>query len=209
MGANATGKTTWDCLAMSRTDYLSAKIIRAIAVVGPVSFGVGAPVFDTATHAPPLMSYPTKVASGIELPRGAIPDGNATATVELRLKDATLVERLVQAIPGLLLSAMTIRIALLLFLRLRSAQAGRPFSTRNMRIITIALIVGLGGMLAQSAAGLADKAFQTTGRLPNLKSVIVVMTLNPLPLVVMLVILLVGEAFRRGLVLRHDVEGLV
>src|SRR5665811_838314 len=97
MGANATGKTTWDCPAMSRTDYLSAKIIAAIAVVGPVSFGVGAPVFDTATHAPPLMSYPTKVASGIELPRGAIPDGNATATVELRLKDATLVERLVQA----------------------------------------------------------------------------------------------------------------
>ena len=73
MGANATGKTTWDCLAMSRTDYLSAKIIAAIAVVGPVSFGVGAPVFDTATHAPPLMSYPTKVASGIELPRGRSP----------------------------------------------------------------------------------------------------------------------------------------
>src|ERR1035437_9477100 len=102
MGANATGKTTWDCLAMSRTDYLSAKIIRAIAVVGPVSFGVGPRVSATPPPPPPLMSYPTKVASGIELPRGAIPDGNATATVELRLKDATLVERLVQAIAGLL-----------------------------------------------------------------------------------------------------------
>lgn len=32
---------------------------------------------------------------------------------------------------------------------------------------------------------------------------------TPLPLVVMLVIALIGEAFRRGVELRDDVEGLV
>jgi len=35
------------------------------------------------------------------------------------------------------------------------------------------------------------------------------MTITPLPLVLMLAIALIGEAFRRGIVLRRDVEGLV
>jgi hypothetical protein len=35
------------------------------------------------------------------------------------------------------------------------------------------------------------------------------MTFTPVPLVVMIAIALVGEAFRRGVVLREDVEGLV
>jgi hypothetical protein len=35
------------------------------------------------------------------------------------------------------------------------------------------------------------------------------MSFTKLPLVVVAVIALVGEAFRRGVALRHDVEGLV
>jgi len=208
MDAKGSGKTTRDWLAFGRVDYLSAKIILGIAVLGSVLFGLGAPVLAAATNAPLPVSYTTKISSGIELPRGATYDGNAT--VELLLKDATPGERFAQALPELLLAAMTIAVAWLLFQLLRSTQAGEPFTRRNvMRINAAALIVGLGGMLAQVAQGLADNAIQTTGRLPNPNYLIFVMTLNPLPLIVMLVILLISETFRRGVALRDDVEGLV
>ena len=105
---------------------------------------------------------------------------------------------------------MTIAVAWLLFQLLRSTQAGEPFTRRNVRRINaIALIVGIGGMLVQFAQGVADNMIQTTGRVPATGTLTFVFTFTPLPIVVMLVIALIGEAFRRGVVLRDDVEGLV
>jgi len=208
MDTNASGKTRRDWLTFDRADYLGTKIILGITVVGSVLFGLGGPVVNAATNAPLPVSYTTKVTSGIELPRGATHNGEAT--VQLLLKDATLGERFGQAIPGLLLAAMTIAVAWLLFQLLRSAQAGEPFTGRNVRRInTTALVVGLGGMLVQLVQGLADNAIYPSGRLPDPSTLLFEMSFTPLPLVVMLVIALVGETFRRGVVLRHDVEGLV
>jgi hypothetical protein len=128
-------------------------------------------VLDAAAEAVLLTSYKTSATSGIELPRRAIHDGNATGPVELLLKDAVPGERFSQAIPGLLIATTTLAVAWLLFLLLRCTQSGEPFTRGNMRFInTTALIVGARGML---------------------------------------VIALAGEMFRRGVVPRHDVEGLV
>ena len=208
MDAKASGKTKRDWLAFDRADYLATKIILGIAVVGSVLFGLGGPVVDAATNAPLPVSYTTKVTSGIELPRGATHDGNAT--MDLLLKDPTLGERLVQALPEFLVAALTIAVAWLLFRLLRSTQAGEPFTKRNVRRInTIALIVGLGGVMGQLAQAIADNAIQTTGRLPDRVDLTLGATFTPLPLVVMLVIALIGEVFRRGVQLRDDVEGLV
>ena len=208
MDAKASGKTKRDWLAFDRADYLATKIILGIAVVGSVLFGLGGPVVDAATNAPLPVSYTTKVTSGIELPRGATHDGNAT--MDLLLKDPTLGERLVQALPEFLVAALTIAVAWLLFRLLRSTQAGEPFTKRNVRRInTIALIVGLGGVMGQLAQAIADNAIQTTGRLPGRVDLTLGATFTPLPLVVMLVIALIGEVFRRGVQLRDDVEGLV
>lgn len=217
MEAHTSGKTTkgWrafarsqDWLAFDRSDYLVTKIVLGIVVVGSVMFGLGGPVVAAATNAPLALSYTTKVTNGIELPRGTTHDGYAT--VDLLLRDATTGERLGQALPDLIIAAMTIAIAWLLFQLLRDTQAKEPFTGRNVRRINLtAIIVCFGGIFAQAAQGFADNAIYTTGRLPRPSNLIFEMTFTPWPLAVMLVIALVGEVFRRGIELRDDVEGLV
>jgi len=208
MDAKGSGKSMRDWLAFGRADYLGTKIILGIAVLGSVLFGIGGPLLAAVNNAPLPVSYTTKISSGIELPRGATHDGNAT--VDLLLPDATLGERFAQALPELLIASLTIAVAWMLFQLLRSTQAREPFTRRNVRLINaIALVIGLGGMVAQFAQGFADNAIHATGRLPDPSSLTFVMTFTPLPLVVMLVIALIGEAFRRGVELRDDVEGLV
>ncbi|HZJ07928.1 MAG TPA: DUF2975 domain-containing protein [Nocardioidaceae bacterium] len=208
MEANGTGRTKRDWLAFDRADYLGTKIILGIAVVGSVLFGLVGPVVSAVTNAPLPVSYTTKITSGIELPRGATHDGEAT--MELLLTNATLGERLTQALPEFLIAGLTIAVAWMLFQLLRSTQAREPFTLRNVRRInTIALVIGLGWIVVQFAQGVADNAIQTMGRLPDNGDLAFVFTFTPLPLVVMLVIALIGEAFRRGVQIRDDVEGLV
>ena len=208
MTANGTGRTKRDWLAFDRLDYLVTVIALGIAVVGSVLFGLGGPIRDAVTNATLPVSYSTKVTSGIPLPRGATHDGDVT--VELMLTDATLGERLTQALPELLFAAMTIAVAWLLYQLLRSTQAGEPFTRRNvMRLNVIALTVGIGWMPVQFAQGVADNMIQASGRIPDQGGPTFVFTFTPLPLVAGIVIALIGEAFRRGVELRDDVEGLV
>jgi hypothetical protein len=214
MDTTASGTTTkgWrglvrrDWLAFDRSDYIGAKIILGIVLVGSVVFGLIGPILDAVSKAPLPVTYTSKVTSGIPLPRGSTLDG--PATVQVLLTDATFGERLTQAVPGFMFAGLTIAIALLLFQLLRSTQAGEPFTRRNvLRINVIALIVGIGGMLVQFAGGVADNAIQTYGRLPLSDTLTFTFTL--MPLAVMMVIAFVAEAFRRGVVLREDVDGLV
>jgi len=171
MSAHASGRSKRDWLAFDGLDYLITKIVLGIAVVGSVLFGLGGPIRDAVTNAPLPVSYSTKVTSGIPLPRGATHDGNAT--VELMLTDATLGERLTQALPELLIAAMTIAVAWLLYQLLRDTQSKEPFTRRNVwRITTTALIVGIGWTLADgwveapelgAVLGVADRAGVSLG----------------------------------------------
>ncbi|NMM32880.1 MAG: DUF2975 domain-containing protein [Phycicoccus sp.] len=200
------GKRNW--LAFSRADFIATEIFLGIAVAGAVLFGLAGPLLDAVTGTPLEMSYTTAVNGGIELPRGATHNGKAT--MPLLLNDATFVERLGQALPGLMVAVMTIAIAWLILHLLRSTQAQEPFTTANVkRINTIALAIGLGGMLWQLATAFADNAIYTTGRVPDLDYLPFEATFSPFPLFAMFVIALIAEAFRRGVILRNDVEGLV
>jgi hypothetical protein len=214
MDTNTSGSTIkgWraltkkDWLAFDRSDYIGAKITLGIVLLGSLLFGLIGPILDAVNNAPLPVTYTSKVTSGIPLPRGATLDG--PATVQVLLTDATFGERLTQAIPALLGAGLAIAIALLLLGLLRSTQAGEPFTKRNvLRINIIALIVGVGGMVVQLAGGFADNAIQTSSRLPRPDTLGFVFA--PLPLAIMGMIALVGEAFRRGVVLREDTEGLV
>jgi Protein of unknown function (DUF2975) len=214
MDANASGKSKRakkarrDWLAFDRSDYIATKVLLAIAVVGSVLFELVGPVVDAVRNAPLAVSYTTKVASGIQLPRGATHDGDVT--MQLLLKDTTLGERLIQAVPGMLDAAVTITVALLLFQLLRTTQAADPFIRPNVRRLnTIALVVGLGWTMSQLAQGVADSAMYGSGRVPAPSTMFFTMTFSPLPLVAMMVIALIGETFRRGVALREDVDGLV
>jgi len=200
--------TKRDWLAFDRSDYIGAKIVLGITVAGSVVFGLFGPILNALNNAPLRVTYTSKVTRGIPLPRGATLEG--PVTVQVVLKDPTLGERLTQAIPAFLVASLTIAIVVLLFQLLRSTQAGEPFTRRNIvRINIIALSVGIGGMLVQFAGGVADNAIQATGRLPESAGPSFEVTFTLMPLALMLVIALVGEAFRRGVVLREDVEGLV
>ncbi len=209
MVTNTSGRTTRDWLIFTRSDYIATKVVLGISVAGSVLFGLAVPIVDAVNNTPLPVTYLTSVISGgVELPWAATVDGNAT--VRLLLNDATAGERLIQALPAILIAALTIAIAWLIFQLIRCTQAGEPFTRRNVsRINGIALVVGLGGMLVQLAGGVADNAIQTSGRLPRPAPLTLEMTFTPLPLVVMIAIALVGVAFRRGVVLRSDVEGLV
>lgn len=207
MHANASGKTKRDWFAFGRGDYIATKIVLAITVATAALYGLVGPLIDAARNAPLPVSYTTKVTGGIPLPRGATRDGEAT--IELLLRDATLGERSIHAIPGFLGAAATIAIAFLLFQLLRTTQSGDPFIRRNVRrITTIALIVGVGGTLVPFVQGIANSTIYTTGRLP-MPNTLFIGTITLAPLVAMLVIFLIGETFRRGVALRDDVEGLV
>jgi hypothetical protein len=216
MGANASGTTkqAWfvfdrrDWLAFDRADYLATKVVLGITGLGAVLFGLGGFVVDAATNAPLPLSYKTQGPIGIALPSGTTQNG--PATMDLLVKDATIGERLSQAVPGALLLTMTIAVVWLLFQLLRSIQAAEPFTRGNVRRINaIAVIVGVGGMLAQFAQGVSESMIQTSGRVPATGSLLFVFSFTPLPIVIMLVIGLIGEAFRRGVVLREDTEGLI
>jgi hypothetical protein len=208
MDANTSGKTKRDWLAFDGLDYLITKIVLGIAVVGSVLFGLGGPIRNAVTNAPLHVSYSTKVTSGIPLPRGATHDGNAI--VELMLTDATLGERLTQALPQLLIAAMTIAVAWLLYQLLRDTQSKEPFTRRNVwRITATALIIGIGMWPVLITQFFADNMIQASGRIPDQGDPSWVFTFTPLPLAAGIVIALIGEAFRRGVELRDDVEGLV
>jgi Protein of unknown function (DUF2975) len=209
MDTSTSSRTARDWLKFTTSDYIAAKVVLGISVAGAVLFGLAVPILDALNSAPLPVTYLTRVTTGgVELPHGATIEGNAM--VDLLLKDPTSGERLTQALPAILTAGLTITVAWLLFQLIRSTQAGEPFTRRNVwRINGIALMVGLGGLLVQLAGGVADNAIQTSGRLPNPDTLTLEMTFTPLPLVVMIVIALVGQAFRRGVVLREDVEGLV
>ena len=199
-----------DWLIFGRVDYVITKLILGIAVISSVMFGLIGPVIDAVSKAPLPIFYPTTVRSGIELPRGTTHDGEVS--VPLLLHDPTLGERLSSGAPNLLLAATIIAISWLLFHLLRSTEAREPFTRRNVRRINMmALIVGVGGTVTQFVQGFADSAILTSGRLPDSSAngLIFELSFSLFPLVVMLLLALIGEAFRRGVELREDVEGLV
>jgi uncharacterized membrane protein len=211
---SASGKTDafrkWESFGFKGRDYVGNRIVLGIAVACTVGYALGIPVVNAVRNAPLSVSYTTRVTSGIQLPRGATHHGQVT--MELFLRDATLGDRLLQALPGLLGAVVTITVAWLLFQLLRTTQAGDPFTRPNVRRInTIAVIIGFSGLLLQFAQDIAHNAMSISDRLPGPSDV--AGSPHPpftlLPVVVMIVLLIIGEAFRRGVALREDVEGLV
>ena len=77
------------------------------------------------------------------------------------------------------------------------------------RVYTIAFVVGFGSILVQLFQSIADNAMYASDRIPRPGNVTFALHFTLEPLVIMMVIFLIGETFRRGVALREDVEGLV
>jgi Protein of unknown function (DUF2975) len=91
---------------------------------------------------------------------------------------------------------------------LRSLRAGDPFNRRNARsVLSIAALVGLGGQLAVYLTAWGTSAILDQSAIRPF--VVRDAPLTFLPLACGAVIAVFAEIFRRGAVMREDVEGLI
>lgn len=177
-----------------------------VGVLGDRYFGevpaVRAELAVAVTTSPPLYVY----GSG-EIPKGR---GEFSGPYEAQVNayDPSLAQRAAFLGAGLVDSAATILVLLLMLRLVRTLRAGDPFVLANARRLTrVAIIVAAGGTGASllSAWGdhlvLSDAAIQPLVREQ--------LDVSLLPIVAGLGIFLLAEVFRRGALMRRDLEGLV
>jgi hypothetical protein len=154
------------------------------------------------TTTPPLFQYGAQT-----IPVGR---GEFSGPFEAQVNDysPTTAQRAAFLGAGLAESVATIAVLLLLLLIVRTLRAGDPFvlaNARRLRFIALAVVVGGTGASALQAWGahlvLSDSAIAPfVHEHPHVTS---------LPLVAGLGVLLLAEVFRRGALMREDLEGLV
>lgn len=156
-------------LKVDRSDYVVVQVLLAIAALAVVAATVVAPLVGWL-RGRPLTDLVGTDAQGAPLPasqtlRGAHAAWDGNVRVELADPSAGL--RLLDLLPGLLLSIAVIVVVALLARLLAGARAGRPFGTTSMRdlqqvagtMLVAAFVVPLAGAVADHAvlrAALAD-----------------------------------------------------
>ncbi len=103
---------------------------------------------------------------------------------------------------------VTLVVIVLLLLIVRTIETGDPFVLANARRLQwIAFVVGAGGLLAQGLSDFARNEMLASSAASDV--VQLDFTLSFLPIVAGLAILTLAEVFRRGALMRADLEGLV
>ncbi len=135
--------------------------------------------------------------------------GHGDAAYDVDVPDPGVALRLLDLVPGVLLTGL-VAVGCWLVLRLmRDVAAGDPFRQANItRLRVLALLIAVGLPTVWFARGPIDLALLGTLDLGTGGPSIVV-TMPWLPVVVGTVVALVAEAFRAGARLRDDTEGLV
>lgn len=194
----------------SRTDALVLQsllggVFAIVAIVGlvlPLLGVVG--VLDIASTRQVLV---TDVAA-TGLPDAGGVQLTASEEATLTVVDPTLRERLLLELPGLFGAALMLLGLWLLFLVARTLCAGDPFEPRNpLRLYALGALIGVGSLVGSLLTAV------TTARLvagtPVEDHVPFSAELSALPLVVALLVAALAEAFRIGVRLREDTEGLI
>lgn len=174
-----------------------------IAYLGEVPF-VRTELNETVnvTTSPPLFRYG---ADAIPAGRGEF---SGPFEAHVNVYDPTRAQRMALLGAGLAESLATIAVLLLLLLIARTLRVGDPFvlaNARRLRLIALAVVVG----------GTAASALQALGAHLVLRDSAIAPLVHEqhhvtlLPLVAGLGILLLAEVFRRGALMRADLEGLV
>lgn len=204
------GRPLWD-----RTDYLflQAAIVASALLVTAVS--VALPLWDWA-RGNPVFGFIETPAIDHRLPASlaaAQPGASLTwdGVIQAEVADPSAGLRLVNLIPGLLLSVAVIVIATILYRLVVAAKAGRPFvpaAVRDLRIVAAVIfaasvLIPVAGAYAGSrlhAAAVADDV---------LFSVSASFGLNLAWIGLAMLVFVLAEVFRIGQRLADDVDGLV
>ncbi|MCW2817927.1 MAG: hypothetical protein JWR42_714 [Marmoricola sp.] len=144
--------------------------------------------------------------AGLHLDHGVSLRGGST--VGVRIEEAGATTWLASLLPGMLLSALAVTVAVLLFRLVQRIQAGTPFvaaSASSLRLIGLTLeastlIMGVGNGIAGSVVH-ARALTATELRLSFDFSLV--------PVIAGLLVLALAEAFAQGVRMQDDVEGLV
>lgn len=131
-----------------------------------------------------------------------------TPTMQLSILGPTWDDRIGFAGPELAAQALFLLLLWLLWRVVRTVPTGEVFTTANVRrIVSIGLVVAVGGSAVQWLGFAAHKAIVARSAAAGI--VDVAFSFSVVPLAVGATLLLLAEVFRQGLRLRADMAGLV
>lgn len=195
-----------------RTDYAATRLMLGIAVALPPAVTIGLPLLGWAKGEP--LGWSGQVGHEQDLPASlaaAGPGAELTwdGTANLTLAEPDAVDRLVALLPGAAGSLLVAAGALLLLGFVRRVQDGAPFAPGSVRVLrTLAGLVVAGAILVPLLDMVADNrlvgAALTEGAEPPVSA-----TFGFGWFLLAVLLLVLAEAFDRGVRLADDVEGLV
>lgn len=206
----------------SRRSYLSPLVVRLLAraslLIGlvPALYGV-AYELNAATRAGAPVAVPVRIRdlNGLQIRQAGLGTGSwlqaGAGPVTLHADGGTVAEWLASRGGGAVVGVCIGLGALLLYRLLLSIAGGQPFQRGNA-----ARIAGMAGLVvvATVSAGVlpyvaARLALDRLGLGGHSSPVAAHLTISAVPLLLALFLLALAEAFRRGLELAKDTEGLV
>ena len=196
-----------DRLAFDRWDHWGLRAVLWVVAIAAVVRGAIIPIIDWLAAQPITTSIHTDVSVDELADRASLVN---PATVDVVIDEPTVAERLLTATPDFLTAAAILWVVWLLLRLLGDVRGGDPFTTENVRRLdTIALVIGLGAA-AVAVSGLVRDAAVATSVMSEGADQILVLPTHVFPwLTAMLVIGAISQAFRHGVRLRDDVDGLV
>lgn len=198
-------------LAFDRWDYAATKILLVGALIGVPLLVVGGPLLAWATGDPLVWSAFVDHTAPIAdpAPREGV-DAVWDGTAQLTITDASSGLWLLAMLPGAVVAVVTVLVIAPLLGLVRTVQQGESFTgtaVRRLRLVGLTLLTG--PWLTQAAGSAADVAVLDHAFGPP-ASFSIAITGGALAISALgLTVGVMAEAFRQGVRLRDDVDGLV
>lgn len=195
-----------DLFAFDRWDRLGLRLLLGAVCLASVVALVAAPIAGWLRGDPLAVPF----ASRVVVPElDAVGLSHGIGDYDLRVRDVTTGQRLLDLIPGVINAALVIGAAYLMLRFLRAVAGGETFAPQQVwRLRGIAGIMVVGAPVVEFARMSCTGALLGSVDLGGLAPALTI----PLPwlaIVVGMCVALVAEAFKVGTALRDDVDGLV
>jgi hypothetical protein len=195
-----------DWLAFDGTDRKGLQVVLWAGAVLVLVLDIVAPVLAGFAGEPIHTTVRAEVTLGGLAP-GVTVDNPAEVLVAIA--EPTMSQRLLVSLPGVLV-AVAVLLVVRLLLGLLGDLRDEPFTRQNVRRLrAIAVVVGMGAVVVSVVGAICDFLLADPGAVGDGVQRAFELSLPIGFLAVMLVIAAIAEAFRHGVQLRDDVDGLV
>lgn len=194
-------------LAFTGTDHRGLRVLLWATAFVVVAVELIAPVISGIVRDPIRATVHTEVTVDGLAPGVTVAN---PADVLVVIADPTMSQRLLVALPSALVGVAVLVVVRHLLGLLGDLRGGEPFTVANVRRLRgIAVVVGTGAIVVSAAEALCDFVLVADGALGAGARQVFQMSLPLAFLAVALVIAAIAEAYRVGVRLRDDVDGLV